>query len=246
MKSWLSKAGPYRIEKIPCPHPNLNIDMSAPPTGVPHTTEGGWDSAMSVFRQHFAPHFLVGSGRLAQLVPLGKMGTSLEHPSGMPETNRIARVQIEIVGFSKETPWLPDPKTTDVLAELMALLKDEADIPLVHPFPEKMPRLPWATEAFPRRHAGKWGHVPGWYGHVEVPGNSHWDCGALRWSALLSAAKKKAEPVKPPKPKEPRWSYLVVEESGKETPGKTKTPRVTFDAQITRKPRSILYERIDK
>jgi hypothetical protein len=105
-----------------------------------------------------------------------------------------------------------------------------------------MPHLPWATASFRRRHAGKWGEVPGWYGHVEIPGNSHWDPGWLKWSSLLSAAKKKGEPVKP---KEGRYRFHVIEDDGREGDGHPRSPRVTFDAQITRKARRILYERID-
>jgi hypothetical protein len=241
MNPWLTKAGPYRIEKIPCPFPNDDVILSAPPTGILHTTEGGWDSALSVFRQHFAPHFLVGAGRIAQLGALGKMAAAVEHPPGYPETNRVARVQIEVVGFSKETPYLFDAKTTDALAELLAVLKIEAEIPLAHPFPDKMPAQPWATRSFIRRRAGKWGNVPGWYGHVEIPGNSHWDCGALKWSALLAVAKKKAESRKS---KEPRWRFRVIESDGAETTGRTHSPRSTFDAQIARKPSSIYYEQL--
>ena len=232
MKTWLIKAGPYRIEKIPCPHPDT--DTSGPPTGVLHTTEGGWESTMSVFRVHYAPHFLVGAGRIAQLVPLGKMAAALENDPGGVETNRLC-VQIEVAGLSKAEPYMFDPETTDALAALMATLKDEAEIPLVHPFPDKMPAQPWATESFSRRHIGKWGVVPGWYGHVEVPENAHWDPGALKWSQLLNKAK-----VKPPKAK--GWRYVVIESDGKETRGKTRSPRVTFDAQLRLEPSSIYYE----
>jgi hypothetical protein len=34
-----------------------------------------------------------------------------------------------------------------------------------------------------RRHS-KFPSVPGWYGHVEIPENSHWDWGSLRWNDL--------------------------------------------------------------
>lgn len=206
MKAWLTKAGRYKIEKIPCPHPTTNVQLSKPPTGVVHTTEGGWDSAMSVFRKHFAPHFLVGAGRIAQLVPLGKMAAALENDPGGVETNSLARVQIEVVAFSKETPWLPLPPVTQALAALLGTLESEAGIPLTRPFPDKMPPKPWATESFARRRAGKWGKTAGWYGHVEVPENAHWDPGALRWSELLELAK----------PKAPKYHIKLRAEGGRE------------------------------
>lgn len=192
MKPWLAKTsdGKYKIEHIPCPHPDGRVDMRKPPTGVEHTTEGtNWDGLVEEFKQHFAPHFLVAPHRIAQLVPLGYMAAALEH-DGPTETNRYARAQIETVGFSKTSPYSFDAATSETLASLLATLKVEARIPLSRPFPDAMPPQPWATRSFVRRHAGKWGKVGGWYGHVEVPENSHWDPGALRWSLLLDAAKK--------------------------------------------------------
>ena len=225
MKAWLTRAGDYRIAKDECPHPNDNVTMTAPPTGVLHTTEGGWSSAMSVFKQHYAPHFLVGPRRIAQLVPLGKMAAALENRSGGVETNRLARVQIEVCGYSKDTPYLFDAGTMDALASLLATLKTEANIPLFRPFPDRMPPLPWSRYDFSRRRAGKWGQVAGWYGHVEVPENSHWDPGALKWADLLAAAEAKVKPVPPVGP---RYHIKLVSETGEEYvwdnnqyPGKT-------------------------
>lgn len=222
MKPWLTKAGEYRIEKDPCPHPNADVQTGKPPMGVLHTTEGGWSSAMAVFKQHYAPHFLVGPRRIAQLVPLGKMSTALEHPGGYPETNRVCRAQIEVVSFSKTTPYKFDAGTMDALASLMAALKDEAQIPLTRPWPEAMPALPWATIRFSRRQS-KWGSESGWYGHVEVPGNRHWDPGWLQWDELMWLARSK-DTAPPPD----RYHIKLRDENGKEYewdnnqyPGKT-------------------------
>jgi len=75
-----------------------------------------------------------------------------------------------------------------------------------------MPPTPWATYSFRRRKDGNWGRVSGWYGHVEVPENAHWDPGALRWSVLLENAKARLPrpaptprpvPTPPPAPKVP-------------------------------------------
>ena len=48
--------------------------------------------------------------------------------------------------------------------------------------------------SFARRSAGKWGHVAGWYGHVEVPENEHWDPGAFEWTKTIERAKALAGP----------------------------------------------------
>lgn len=198
MKSWLSRTvdGKFKIEKIPCSNNGQKVVLSRPRAGVLHTTEGGWDSAMSVFKRHYAPHFLVGKNRVAQLIPLGIMATALENDAGGDDTNRWAVAQIEVVGFSKEAPYVFDAQTMAALSSLLATLKVEAGIPLFRPYPDKMPAKPWATESFVRRNDGKWGDVAGWFGHVEIPENAHWDPGALKWANLINLAKSKL-PVQP-------------------------------------------------
>lgn len=189
MKTWLTKVGPYTVEKIICPGQNRLVDLTKPRVAVIHTTEGYWSGSLAVFKQSNAPHFLVDKGRIAQLLPLGWIGAALENASGGVETNGWAVAQIEVVGFSKATPWVFPKETMDVLANLMYALKLECDVPFFRPFPDTMPPLPWATTDFSRRKSGKWGTTAGWFGHVEVPENSHWDPGALDWSQLIAAAK---------------------------------------------------------
>jgi hypothetical protein len=44
--------------------------------------------------------------------------------------DNMVLVQIEMIGFSKETPWLPDSGTLDALASLMNVCESEWGIPL--------------------------------------------------------------------------------------------------------------------
>lgn len=186
---WLTKTIDGRtIEHVPCPNPGGAVSEGAPPTGVIHTIEGSLDSGLAVFRVHYAPHFTLDGQRIIQLVPLGTMAGALENHPGGVETNSIARAQIELAGHSSEQSWICDDATSDALADLLATLADAAGIPLERPFPDAMPAKPWATYDFSRRKAGKWGHVAGWYGHVEVPENAHWDPGAFEWSTILERA----------------------------------------------------------
>src|SRR5262249_9058480 len=83
---------------------------------------------------------------------------------------------------------------------LMASLQVHAGIPLSRPFPDGMPREILASTSFSRRNAGKWGKVAGWYGHVEIPNNSHWDPGNLQWTKLLTEARGKLSPKPRPVP----------------------------------------------
>lgn len=180
VKPWIDTAGKFAVEHIPCPHFNQPVNLAGPRTGVIHTTEGHWDDGLAVFKQHFAPHFLVGAGRIAQLVQIGGIGAALVHH------NPDAIVQIEVVGFSKQELWMPDEPTSQALAALMAVCQREYGIPLTHP---------WADGDYglygdnPHRHAGKWGVIAGWYGHGDVPSpDAHWDPGALQWSKLFALA----------------------------------------------------------
>lgn len=179
MKQWLTQAGKFRVEKFACPHPSAKVDLHAPRKGVLHTTEGSFESALQVFRQHYAPTFMVGrdrSGhvRILQFLPLGDMAAALQNHYGGVETNSVTLVQIEIVGYSRKNPWLPDKDVREALVALMATLSIEVSIPLRHTEVNRDPKL--------------WTRCAGWFGHDDVPENSHWDPGNLIWGALLSEA----------------------------------------------------------
>jgi hypothetical protein len=182
--------GGRKIEHLPCPNPNVAIDMSKPPAGVLHTIEGGIDAGLAVFQHHFAPHFALDGQRIVQLVPLGMLACALENRPGGVETNSVVRAQIEVAGKSQESPWVPDGPEFESLADLLATLSKVADIPLERPFSDKLPPPPWATTSFARRTSGKFGTTPGWFGHIEVPENEHWDPGQLEWSKLITRAEQ--------------------------------------------------------
>jgi N-acetylmuramoyl-L-alanine amidase len=198
VKPWLTKAGSFDIEHIGgIPHFNQSVQLGSPRTGVLHTTEGGWSSSLDIFKQHFAPHFILGFDkdenrvRIAQMVQIGTIGGALK------AHNAQVVVQIEMIGFSKEEPWLPDNETADALASLMAVCKQEYEIPLEHP---------WKDGDFgkagknPHRTSGKFGKIPGWFGHGDCPSpDTHWDPGNLEWSKILELAKGKTDILTQPK-----------------------------------------------
>jgi hypothetical protein len=123
-------------------------------------------------------------------VQVGTIGTALK------AHNNQAIVQIEIVGYSKEQPWLPDDETVEALASLIAVCLREYGIPL-H-------RL-WADGDFgkagdnPHRASGKFGKEAGWFGHGDCPSpDTHWDPGNLKWSVILAKAQRIAETLGAP------------------------------------------------
>jgi len=189
IKPWLDQAGNFPVTHIGgIPHFNEGVLLDAPRTGVLHTTEGGWAGSLAIFKQHFAPHFMLGFDadaqkvRIAQLVQVGTIGAALK------AHNNQAIVQIEMIGFSKETPWLPDNDTVDALASLMAVCLSEYGIPLEHPWPDGDFGKAGNN---PHRSSGKYGTVAGWYGHGDCPSpDTHWDPGNLEWSVILEKAKQ--------------------------------------------------------
>jgi hypothetical protein len=206
IKPWLTKAGKFDIEHIGgIPHFNQSVKLDSPRTGVLHTTEGGWSGSLEIFKQHYAPHFMLGLDsrrkkvRIAQLVQVGTIGAALKRH------NNLVIVQIEVVGYCKEELWRPDDETAEALASLMAVCRQEYDIPLNHP---------WKDGDFgragknPHRTSAKFGKTPGWYGHGDCPSpDTHWDPGALEWSHIFDLANgmtdilatPKSAPLSPPK-----------------------------------------------
>lgn len=216
MLQWLTKAGAFTVEHIGgIPHSTLPIVAGAPRAAVLHTTEGSdIEGAMSVFKTHFAPHFVLGRDargtvRIQQLVPIGFIGEALV------THNNLAIVQVEMVGFSKQTLWFPDDQTAAALAGLMAACRDEYGIPLTHPWPDGI--YGRATASDPHRNGGQFGKDAGWFGHGDVPApDSHWDPGALQWSRAFGMAEKIASnaptpaPIAPPMPCAPTASVSAA------------------------------------
>ncbi len=188
---WFTHAIKYKVEHVHVSYLTSHIDHSKPSVGVLHTTETSFESALQEFKTKFAPHFLVGKGRIIQFAPLGKMSHALEHNKGTVETNRWARVQIEITAKSQLDLWKPDDETFETLAALVAVVSDAANIPLKRLWPDQLDKkVVWATKQNPRRTQNVWGKEAGWFGHIEIPGNSHWDPGSLNYTALFARAQE--------------------------------------------------------
>ncbi len=185
MEAILHKAGPYDVTYIKCPARGGPVRLTKPRMAVLHTTEGGFDGSLGIFKKHFAPHFLISPSVIAQLIPLGTSGSALK------AHNIDAMVQIEMATFSKEEPWFPDDALAKRVAAVMATCCSLFGIPLTHPWKDG----DWGKYGSnPHRSSGKWGKIPGWYGHIDVPDNLHWDPGNLKWSELLKLAKTFLDP----------------------------------------------------
>jgi hypothetical protein len=161
-----------------------DTDMNSPRKGCGHTTEG--DSLPSYgVGQRDAPTFTIGKKKVWQHRALGKGCGTLQNDAGGGETNTLVHIQFELIGFSTEHSWLPtEAFQRDALSAIKELAHDELGVPRGHVWPDKQETgVVLATEKYERRHK-KFPHEPGWYGHVEIPENDHWDWGSLKWDDL--------------------------------------------------------------
>src|ERR1700750_112274 len=74
---------------------------------------------------------------------------------------------------------------------MMAVCASEYGVPLQHPWPDGDFGKAGKN---PHRSSGKYGKIPGWYGHGDCPSpDTHWDPGNLEWSVILDKAKQLAD-----------------------------------------------------
>jgi hypothetical protein len=170
-------------------------------SGVLHTTEGwGLEAAYSTLAKKFCPStFLVGDGQIVQMRPLGVQAAALldtpQHP------NQFPAVQVEIVGYTggslktNTASWMPPESSLRPLLALLAYLHENGIVPLERPSSKWLDdcsdiKTIWAISGNTRRLSGVWPKARGWYGHLEVPGNNHYDVGALRWTELFAKVRE--------------------------------------------------------
>ena len=181
---WVEKLGGIPVRHIPMGTFWGKVDVNSPPKAVAHTTEG-----LSEVPNYggSSPHFTIGQKHVSQHRPLGDMAGTLRNESGGVETNRLVRLQFELVGFSSLKPWLPESTfQRDALSGLFDMAEKDLDIPKEHVWPDPLePGHIWASVNNPRRPK-KFPSVAGWYFHGEVPENEHWDMGSCLITKLMA------------------------------------------------------------
>lgn len=164
---------------------------NAPPRVVWHTTEGsaGSDSAFHgtadyLMSENYEPHILYDpiTDQLGQFGPLNQSAKALVN-AGSIRTNRTGRVCIQIEVMAKAgTPftgyWKPGPN----FAALLRAIRSWG-------VPDEWPagRLAQSYSDGSPRSLTIWQTRGGHYGHSNIPGNDHWDPGAIDTAALLAA-----------------------------------------------------------
>jgi LysM repeat protein len=195
---------PVEIREIKRPAGKAYIKMPVNThKGVLHTTQGNgieaaWDTLKA---KTAAPHFLIGQNRIMQLRPLGVQSAALIDPG-----NRLAYVQIENCGFTggeaaakdenhhAMDSWQFQDSTRNPLAATLAFLHQKNIIPLrrAYPWPDNCKDMKgvWARVNNTRRVQKIYNDLNaiGWFGHIEVPENNHYDIGAYEWEELFKQA----------------------------------------------------------
>ncbi|WP_406305768.1 peptidoglycan-binding protein [Streptomyces sp. NBC_00885] len=175
----------------------------APARVVWHTTESGdGDASFKSVADYLIkigaePHFLYDptTDRIGQFGPLNESARALKN-DGTTRTNRVGKacIQIEVLARAGKPftgYWKPGPN----FRKLMAAIRSWG-------VPDKFV-MALATEYgdASKRDRAKWLTVGGHYGHCNVPGNDHWDPGAISPAAIFKAAPVGSKPTTPSKPK---------------------------------------------
>lgn len=146
-----------------------------------HTTEGrSVDGAVQAYRAgRSAPHFTLHpqTGRLVQHVAMDVAARALRHPAGIVETNKAHAIQVELVGFAKESPsWDADDYAR--IARLAREIEAACGVPRKSLATFRRTQVVHLSPA-------KWLRGSGHCGHQHVPGNDHHDPGALRIDLII-------------------------------------------------------------
>ena len=99
--------GGINVEHLPADKDWGDVNLDSPSKGCGHTTEVAGLPSYGP-GQTDSPTFTVGEIYVWQHRGLGKSCGTLENDAGgMPETNRVIRIQFELIGFSTREKWLP-------------------------------------------------------------------------------------------------------------------------------------------
>ncbi|WP_419584182.1 peptidoglycan-binding protein [Streptomyces caniscabiei] len=157
-----------------------------PPRSTWHTTEspagGNYFTSIAAYliRVGAEPQVIYDplTDKLGQFGPLTKSGRALRN-DGTRRTNREGKVniQVEVLGRASQ-PWTKgfDPAKKPNYRKLIAAMRAHG-IPDV--WPAGKPEGTAAAVAKGSRSRTTWQTKGGHYGHCHVPGNDHWDPGAI-------------------------------------------------------------------
>jgi hypothetical protein len=158
------------------PYPDAGQYVEAGLKLVWHTTETLRRPAYDGSAPHFT--FDAANGSLWQHIPIDRAARALEHPPGTVETNRAGCVQVELLGFARDTPSWPRAHYARI-ASLARWIEANHGVPR---------RCGVEFAATPHRlGSAAWLGYAGHLGHEHVPAQpaGHSDPGAFRIELVL-------------------------------------------------------------
>jgi hypothetical protein len=160
------------------PYASAGRMLAGRPKLVWHTTEG---SSLPRY-SNSAPHFTLNprTGQLWQHMPINEAAKALEHPVGTVETNRGGAIQVELIGFARDTDDWPD-SSNERIANLARWIEREAGVAAECTVP-----FSGVPGGAPRMSAAQWLNYNGHCGHQHVPHNHHWDPGGFKILKVLT------------------------------------------------------------
>ena len=180
---------------------NGNATLSTIDKILLHTTESSGLPAFSGNHPNIV--YVPATRKWYHCTPINGSATALSN-DGSHMTNRANVVQIEIVGFAKDSAKLPQTAIDD-LGAFVAWMFKEWGVPVV-----AAPK--WTgSNTTARMSWCQFVAFKGLLGHQHAPGNNHWDPGLINAPAIIAAAQKLLKPTPvPPTPVVPVRSLLSI------------------------------------
>jgi hypothetical protein len=186
--AWLPSA-----ERIPNSYSEGGTYLDGVPwRWVGHLTEAVPSSlagARSMAARHATPPHLWAwweQDWLGQTVRLDRSAFALLHPAGTPETNKMRAVQVEVLGYSADSPAKPDAFWRWIGERVVAPLIDAG---YAFNLSRVAPSAGVRYGAWPGRMSrAAWRAFDGICMHGNVPDNSHWDMGEADLALIAAAA----------------------------------------------------------
>lgn len=193
MATWVDHLYPGGSRQIFGPA-TLSFKKS-PAIFVLHTTE---TMGFPAYPHGNEPHLTVDPRRRTwrQHIPLNKAAYALK--AAAVSTNTWGAIQVEIIGYAATMKDIAQPDL-DWLGGLLRMVADQTNIPLISHVTFAGPSA-YGVNGAVRLSNNEWLNYVGFLGHQHVPGNSHWDPGALDITQWMNAITDKTDIPLPPQP----------------------------------------------
>lgn len=172
--------------------PKLLLHKTQSPVGTAHRRgpEAAFQAVLSTLSKNRSqPHLVYdpSTRRKGQYIPLNRAGAALANDPGGVETNRGGPIQVEILGYSEDSPSDPDEWIDNLAADVAAPVCRLLGIPvrLYKPFVGPEAGFIAREDAPQRMPLDEWYGWAGILAHQNAPENEHWDVGRYKGDRLI-------------------------------------------------------------